>query len=131
MVCHGIPMQGDNRHSVPVWERVRECSKICSMTLPDGSCSSVTLRPGATIREVLRDLCQSLRINMAAVDLFLVGGEKVSQTHDGSQHSYCFPYCASQCGCRAGVLKPFQPGTQMRNSVFFLGPKLRKICNYI
>uniref|UniRef100_A0A8C7NRP0 Regulator of G protein signaling 12a n=1 Tax=Oncorhynchus mykiss TaxID=8022 RepID=A0A8C7NRP0_ONCMY len=53
-----------------------KCSKICSMTLPDGSCSSVTLRPGATIREVLRDLCQSLRINMAAVDLFLVGGEK-------------------------------------------------------
>ncbi|CDQ62439.1 unnamed protein product [Oncorhynchus mykiss] len=71
-----VVVAGDNRHSVPVWERVRECSKICSMTLPDGSCSSVTLRPGATIREVLRDLCQSLRINMAAVDLFLVGGEK-------------------------------------------------------
>ncbi|XP_055756540.1 regulator of G-protein signaling 12-like [Salvelinus fontinalis] len=74
--CSTSKTEGDNRHSVPVWERVRECSKICSMTLPDGSCSSVTLRPGATIREVLRDLCQSLRINMAAVDLFLVGGEK-------------------------------------------------------
>ncbi|XP_041723879.2 regulator of G-protein signaling 12 isoform X1 [Coregonus clupeaformis] len=75
--CSAGKTEGDNRHSVPVWERVRECSsKVCSMTLPDGSCSSVTLRPGATIREVLRDLCQSLRINMAAVDLFLVGGEK-------------------------------------------------------
>ncbi|XP_045078148.1 regulator of G-protein signaling 12 [Coregonus clupeaformis] len=70
-------LEGDNRHSVPVWERVRECSaKHCSVTLPDGSCSSVTLRPGATIREVLRDLCQKLCINMVAVDLFLVGGEK-------------------------------------------------------
>ena len=47
--------------------------------LPDGSCSSITLRPGASIREVLQDLCQSISINIAAVDLFLVGGEKVRE----------------------------------------------------
>lgn len=45
--------------------------------LPDGSCSSITLRPGSFIREVLQDLCQSIGVNIAAVDLFLVGGEKV------------------------------------------------------
>uniref|UniRef100_A0A4W5PWM9 Regulator of G protein signaling 12a n=1 Tax=Hucho hucho TaxID=62062 RepID=A0A4W5PWM9_9TELE len=61
--------------SLPVWDRVSS-AKHCNVTLPDGSCSSVTLRPGATIRELLRVLCQKLCINMVAVDLFLVGGEK-------------------------------------------------------
>uniref|UniRef100_A0A671W8M6 Regulator of G protein signaling 12a n=1 Tax=Sparus aurata TaxID=8175 RepID=A0A671W8M6_SPAAU len=56
-----------------VWER---SPKNCSVVLPDGSCSSITLRPGASIREVLQDLCQSIGVNIAAVDLFLVGGEK-------------------------------------------------------
>ncbi|KAM9406596.1 regulator of G-protein signaling 12-like isoform 2-T2 [Salvelinus alpinus] len=73
--CSAGKMEGDNRHSVPVWDRLSS-AKHCNVTLPDGSCSSVTLRPGATIREVLRVLCQKLCINMVAVDLFLVGGEK-------------------------------------------------------
>ncbi|XP_036967550.1 regulator of G-protein signaling 12 isoform X1 [Acanthopagrus latus] len=64
-------IESDNRHSV--WDR---SPKNCSVMLPDGSCSSITLRPGASIREVLQDLCQSISINIAAVDLFLVGGEK-------------------------------------------------------
>lgn len=45
--------------------------------LPDGSCSNVALRPGASIRDVLQDLCRNISVNIAAVDLFLVGGEKV------------------------------------------------------
>lgn len=48
--------------------------------LPDGSCSQVALRPGASIRDVLQELCCNISVNMAAVDLFLVGGEKVSTT---------------------------------------------------
>ncbi|XP_019899104.3 regulator of G-protein signaling 12 isoform X2 [Esox lucius] len=73
--CSAGKTEGDHRHSA--WERGREGpAKQCNMMLPDGSCASVTLRPGATIRELLRDLCQSVCINMAAVDLFLVGGEK-------------------------------------------------------
>uniref|UniRef100_A0A087XJ87 Regulator of G protein signaling 12a n=1 Tax=Poecilia formosa TaxID=48698 RepID=A0A087XJ87_POEFO len=48
----------------------------CSVLLPDSSCSSITLRPGASIREVLQDLCRNICVNIAAVDLFLVGGEK-------------------------------------------------------
>uniref|UniRef100_A0A3Q3X312 Uncharacterized protein n=1 Tax=Mola mola TaxID=94237 RepID=A0A3Q3X312_MOLML len=63
----------DNRHSVGVWER---SPRHCSVMLPNGSCSSLTLRPGASIREVLQDLCHKICINIAAVDLFLVGGEK-------------------------------------------------------
>ncbi|XP_069025858.1 regulator of G-protein signaling 12 isoform X2 [Embiotoca jacksoni] len=71
--CSAGKIESDNRHSVGVWERT---PKHCSVLLPDGSCSSFTLRPGASIREVLQDLCQSISVNIAAVDLFLVGGEK-------------------------------------------------------
>ncbi|KAM4536341.1 regulator of G-protein signaling 12-like isoform 1-T1 [Odontesthes bonariensis] len=63
----------DNRHSLGGWERA---PKHCSVVLPDGSCSSISLRPGASIREVLQDLCHNISVNIAAVDLFLVGGEK-------------------------------------------------------
>uniref|UniRef100_A0A3Q1ESQ9 Regulator of G-protein signaling 12-like n=1 Tax=Acanthochromis polyacanthus TaxID=80966 RepID=A0A3Q1ESQ9_9TELE len=59
--------------SFGAWER---SPKHCSVLLPDGSCSSITLRPSASIREVLHDLCHSISVNIAAVDLFLVGGEK-------------------------------------------------------
>ncbi|XP_042368111.1 regulator of G-protein signaling 12 [Plectropomus leopardus] len=69
--CSAGKIEADNRHSV--WER---SPKHCSVMLPDGSCSSISLRPGASIREVLQDLCQSISVNIAAVDLFLVGGEK-------------------------------------------------------
>ncbi|KAF4090639.1 hypothetical protein AMELA_G00054320 [Ameiurus melas] len=36
----------------------------------------IPIRPGVSIREVLLGLCEKLCINLAAVDLFLVGGEK-------------------------------------------------------
>ncbi|XP_067437087.1 regulator of G-protein signaling 12 isoform X2 [Thunnus thynnus] len=71
--CSTGKIDSDNRHSVGVWER---SPKHCSVMLPDGSCSSVTLRPGASIREVLQVLCHNISVNIAAVDLFLVGGEK-------------------------------------------------------
>ncbi|TKS92739.1 Regulator of G-protein signaling 12 [Collichthys lucidus] len=71
--CSAGKIESDNRHSVGVWER---SPKHCSVMLPDGSCSSITLRPGASIREVLQDLCHGISVNIAAVDLFLVGGEK-------------------------------------------------------
>lgn len=66
--------QSDNRHSVGAWER---SPKQCSVLLPDGSCSNISLRPGASIREVLQELCQNISVNVAAVDLFLVAGDKV------------------------------------------------------
>uniref|UniRef100_A0A3Q2UGT6 Regulator of G protein signaling 12b n=1 Tax=Fundulus heteroclitus TaxID=8078 RepID=A0A3Q2UGT6_FUNHE len=48
----------------------------CNISLPDGSCCPVPLRPGMSIRELLQGLCDKLCINLAAIDLFLVGGEK-------------------------------------------------------
>uniref|UniRef100_A0A3Q0RB98 Regulator of G protein signaling 12b n=1 Tax=Amphilophus citrinellus TaxID=61819 RepID=A0A3Q0RB98_AMPCI len=48
----------------------------CNITLPDGSCCSVPLRAGVSIRDLLLNICEKLCINLAAIDLFLVGGEK-------------------------------------------------------
>ncbi|XP_047221095.1 regulator of G-protein signaling 12b isoform X3 [Girardinichthys multiradiatus] len=48
----------------------------CNISLPDGSCCPVSLRPGMSIRDLLQGLCEKLCINLAAIDLFLVGGEK-------------------------------------------------------
>ncbi|KAJ8336108.1 hypothetical protein SKAU_G00394510 [Synaphobranchus kaupii] len=68
--------EGDvSRHSMSLLDRERSL-KHCNINLPDGSCSAVPLRPGVSVREVLLGLCEKLGINLAAVDLFLVGGEK-------------------------------------------------------
>ncbi|XP_029361635.1 regulator of G-protein signaling 12b isoform X2 [Echeneis naucrates] len=48
----------------------------CNISLPDGSCCSVPLRAGVSIRDLLLGLCEKICINLAAIDLFLVGGEK-------------------------------------------------------
>ncbi|KAG5286269.1 hypothetical protein AALO_G00012910 [Alosa alosa] len=66
--------EGDtSRNSMSLMERA---VRHCSINLPDGSCCSVPIRPGVSIRELLQGLCEKLSINLAAVDLFLVGGEK-------------------------------------------------------
>uniref|UniRef100_A0A8C1F182 Regulator of G protein signaling 12b n=1 Tax=Cyprinus carpio carpio TaxID=630221 RepID=A0A8C1F182_CYPCA len=62
-----------SRNSMALSERA---VRHCNINLPDGSCCSVPIRPGVSIREVLLGLCEKLGINLAAVDLFLVGGEK-------------------------------------------------------
>ncbi|XP_052457862.1 regulator of G-protein signaling 12 isoform X1 [Carassius gibelio] len=62
-----------SRNSMSLSERA---VRHCNINLPDGSCSSVPIRPGVSIRELLLGLCEKLGINLAAVDLFLVGGEK-------------------------------------------------------
>ncbi|KAG7271725.1 hypothetical protein CRUP_001309 [Coryphaenoides rupestris] len=73
----GTSMEMTTSCSAGKLERARDgVQKQCTVTLPDGSCSPVALRGGASIREVLRDLCHNMAVNMAAVDLFLVGGEK-------------------------------------------------------
>uniref|UniRef100_A0A673KK72 Regulator of G-protein signaling 12-like n=1 Tax=Sinocyclocheilus rhinocerous TaxID=307959 RepID=A0A673KK72_9TELE len=60
-----------------VCEKDKErCSRTCTVMLPDGSSCSIPLRQGASIRQVLLELCQKQHINLAAVDLFLTGGEK-------------------------------------------------------
>ncbi|KAJ8416474.1 hypothetical protein AAFF_G00357620 [Aldrovandia affinis] len=71
----GVKNEGDPRSAVPVSER-EKAQRHCNINLPDGSCCSLPIRPGVSIRELLLGLCQKLCINLAAVDLFLVGGEK-------------------------------------------------------
>ncbi|XP_061922135.1 regulator of G-protein signaling 12-like isoform X1 [Entelurus aequoreus] len=71
--CSAAKMESDYRHSVTAWEH---SSKHCSVTLPNGSSSSIVLRSGASIRDVLQVLCHDINVNIAAVDLFLAGGEK-------------------------------------------------------
>uniref|UniRef100_A0A8B9KCH4 Regulator of G protein signaling 12a n=1 Tax=Astyanax mexicanus TaxID=7994 RepID=A0A8B9KCH4_ASTMX len=58
------------------FSKLEKLSRSCAVTLPDASSCCVPLRQGASIRQVLLELCQKQHINLAAVDLFLVGGEK-------------------------------------------------------
>ncbi|XP_055052352.2 regulator of G-protein signaling 12 isoform X4 [Misgurnus anguillicaudatus] len=74
---HDKKQQCELRSSCLVLDKDKErCSKTCTVTLPDGSSCCVPLRQGASIRQVLLELCQKQHINLAAVDLFLTGGEK-------------------------------------------------------
>lgn len=72
-----------SRNSMSLSERA---VRHCNINLPDGSCCSVPIRPGVSIREVLLGLCEKLGINLAAVDLFLVGGEKVTLKCSSAHH---------------------------------------------
>nr|XP_020451726.1 regulator of G-protein signaling 12 isoform X2 [Monopterus albus] len=70
--------EGDVSHGSASTERGGSSAPLrqCNISLPDGSCCSVPLRAGLSIRDLLLGLCERLCINLAAVDLFLVGGEK-------------------------------------------------------
>lgn len=52
-------------------------ARHCCIQLPDGTSCAVVVRAGLSIKEVLAGLCEQHGINGAAVDLFLVGGDKV------------------------------------------------------
>nr|XP_025977717.1 regulator of G-protein signaling 12 isoform X2 [Dromaius novaehollandiae] len=58
--------------------------KYCSVNLPDGSSSKMVVKSGFSIKEVLSGLCEKHGINIAAVDLFLVGGDKPLVLHQDS-----------------------------------------------
>uniref|UniRef100_A0A1A8IYI8 Regulator of G-protein signaling 12b n=1 Tax=Nothobranchius kuhntae TaxID=321403 RepID=A0A1A8IYI8_NOTKU len=69
--------EGDSsRGSVPDRGGSSAPLRQCNISMPDGSCCAVPLRAGVSIRELLQGLCEKLCINLAAIDLFLVGGEK-------------------------------------------------------
>ncbi|XP_069600852.1 regulator of G-protein signaling 12 isoform X2 [Ranitomeya imitator] len=48
----------------------------CYITLPDGSSCAIAVKSGHSIKEILSSLCEKSGFNIAAVDLFLVGGNK-------------------------------------------------------
>lgn len=54
-----------------------KAAKHCCVHLPDGTSCVVAVKSGFSIKEILSGLCERHGINGAAVDLFLVGGDKV------------------------------------------------------
>ncbi|XP_040275106.1 regulator of G-protein signaling 12 isoform X1 [Bufo bufo] len=50
--------------------------KHCYITMPDGSSCAMAVKSGFSIKEILSGLCEKHGFNIAAVDLFLVGGSK-------------------------------------------------------
>nr|KAF6388621.1 regulator of G protein signaling 12 [Myotis myotis] len=61
-----------------------KAAKHCCIQLPDGTPCTVLVRAGLPIKEVLAGLCERHGINGAAVDLFLVGGDKPLVLHQDS-----------------------------------------------
>ncbi|XP_018410486.1 PREDICTED: regulator of G-protein signaling 12 isoform X2 [Nanorana parkeri] len=50
--------------------------KHCYIAMPDGSSCAMVVKTGFSIKEILCGLCEKHGFNIAAVDLFLVGGNK-------------------------------------------------------
>ncbi|CAN9509868.1 unnamed protein product [Ophioblennius macclurei] len=71
-----LELQPKNEGATPAERGGGAPLRQCNISLPDGSCCSVPLRAGVSIRDLLLGLCEKLCINLAAIDLFLVGGEK-------------------------------------------------------
>ncbi|KYO45679.1 regulator of G-protein signaling 12-like [Alligator mississippiensis] len=72
-----------SRIPASVSERERS-SKHCCVNLPDGSSCKMVVKSGFSIKEMLSGLCEKHGINIAAVDLFLVGGDKPLVLHQDS-----------------------------------------------
>ncbi|XP_067885355.1 regulator of G-protein signaling 12b isoform X2 [Heterodontus francisci] len=73
--CPGNNKQEYNSTKVPVTQREKP-SKHCTVSLPDGSSHTISIQTGLSIRQLLTELCEKLQIQLAAIDLFLVGGDK-------------------------------------------------------
>ncbi|XP_007951713.1 regulator of G-protein signaling 12 [Orycteropus afer afer] len=54
----------------------QEKARHCRVHLPNGTACTVPVRTGTSVKEALTGLCERYGINGAAVDLFLVGGDK-------------------------------------------------------
>uniref|UniRef100_A0A8C5VS93 Regulator of G-protein signaling 12 n=1 Tax=Microcebus murinus TaxID=30608 RepID=A0A8C5VS93_MICMU len=61
-----------------------KAAKHCCILLPDGTSCVVAVKSGFSIKEILSGLCERHGINGAAVDLFLVGGDKPLVLHQDS-----------------------------------------------
>ena len=74
-----------------------KAAKHCSIQLPDGTACVVLVRAGLSIKEVLAGLCERHGINGAAVDLFLVGGDKVQGCGDRGPFLWGRLPCGRSC----------------------------------
>ncbi|XP_078288185.1 regulator of G-protein signaling 12b [Rhinoraja longicauda] len=73
--CPGNNRQEPDSTKVPATEKEKS-SKHCTVILPDGSWRALSIQSGISIRQLLTDLCEKLQFQLAAIDLFLVGGDK-------------------------------------------------------
>ncbi|XP_061439846.1 regulator of G-protein signaling 12 isoform X2 [Rhineura floridana] len=78
-----LEMLDSYRASTSVTEKEKS-SKSCHINLPDGSSYTMTIRAGFSIKEMLSGFCEKQGINIAAVDLFLIGGDKPLVLHQDS-----------------------------------------------
>uniref|UniRef100_A0A8C8S8R5 Regulator of G-protein signaling 12 n=1 Tax=Pelusios castaneus TaxID=367368 RepID=A0A8C8S8R5_9SAUR len=65
-------------------ESNKKSSKHCCINLPDGSSCKMVVKSGFSVKEMLSGVCEKHGINIAAVDLFLVGGDKPLVLHQDS-----------------------------------------------
>ncbi|XP_025025795.1 regulator of G-protein signaling 12 [Python bivittatus] len=79
-----LEMGESYRVSGPTMEKEKP-SKCCHVNLPDGSTFAMPIRGGFSIKDVLSEFCEKQGINMAAVDLFLIGGDKPLVLHQDSR----------------------------------------------
>lgn len=76
--CNPAPVSSPQSEACRTLAPERDkAAKSCCIQLPDGTANTVLVRAGLSIKEVLSGLCEQHGINGAAVDLFLVGGDKV------------------------------------------------------
>ncbi|XP_058157304.1 regulator of G-protein signaling 12 isoform X2 [Dasypus novemcinctus] len=61
-----------------------KASRHCRVHLPDGTSCAVAVRAGCSVKDMLAGLCERLGVSGAAVDLFLVGGDKPLVLHQDS-----------------------------------------------
>ncbi|NP_001089606.1 regulator of G-protein signaling 12 S homeolog [Xenopus laevis] len=72
---NGNALELESSRVSSVQEREKS-SKQCYISLPDGSSSAMLVKPGLSIKDMLSGLCEKHGFNIAAVDLFLIGGNK-------------------------------------------------------
>ncbi|XP_077158577.1 regulator of G-protein signaling 12 isoform X3 [Paroedura picta] len=68
-----LELSDSGRAAAPAAEKSPKC---CRISLPDGSSSAMPVRDGFSIKEMLLGFCERHGINMAGVELFLMGGDK-------------------------------------------------------
>uniref|UniRef100_A0A8D0G8B6 Regulator of G-protein signaling 12 n=1 Tax=Sphenodon punctatus TaxID=8508 RepID=A0A8D0G8B6_SPHPU len=72
-----------SRVTVSVPEKEKSFKRCC-ISLPDGSSCTMNVKAGFSIKEILSEFCEKQGINIAAVDLFLIGGDKPLVLHQDS-----------------------------------------------
>ncbi|KAM8940072.1 regulator of G-protein signaling 12 isoform 1-T1 [Pelodytes ibericus] len=72
---NGLEFESSRVSSSSIAEKDKS-PKHCYITMPDGSSCAMVVKAGFSIKDILSGLCEKHGFNIAAVDLFLIGGSK-------------------------------------------------------